>query len=187
MIFLHMLVPEQQLLLRKISPHFHTLATTQEIGSNNCSRDWFEGSNFHRILGSSLHPFPYKIHCHQFIPSSAVWQRLKFVNRKLNMIDNDVFDVDCIWFTNLMDSSSQNWRFWSSENSYLCEVKPFHYLKVTFWAAVCSRGIIGPFSICETIISESNVAIFTLICHHTSSFWGSTRKWVVHIRRYLTT
>lgn len=121
-------------------------------------------SSTHTILRSSLHMFPYKIQSHQAIPASAVRQRLDFANRMLNMI-NEGFDVDCIWFTDEAHfhlngfANKQNWRFWGSENPYLCEAKPLHCPKLTVWAAVCSRGIIGPFFIHGTITSERYVAI----------------------------
>ncbi|GFT19222.1 uncharacterized protein TNCV_303401 [Trichonephila clavipes] len=71
----------------------------------------------------------------------------------------------CIWFTDEAHFhlngfvNKQNWRFWGSENPYWCEVKPLYSPKVTVWAAVCSRGIIGPFFIRETVTSERYVTI----------------------------
>ncbi|GBN37906.1 hypothetical protein AVEN_265072-1 [Araneus ventricosus] len=58
------------------------------------------------------------------------------------MIDNEGFDVGCIWFTDEAHFhlngfvNKQNWRFWGSENPHLCEEKPLHSLKVTAWVAL---------------------------------------------------
>ncbi|GBM26099.1 hypothetical protein AVEN_12855-1 [Araneus ventricosus] len=81
------------------------------------------------------------------------------------MIDNEGFDVGCIWFTDEAHFhlngfvNKQNWRFWGSENPHLNEEKPLHSPKVTAWVAVCSKGIIGPFFMRETISSERYITI----------------------------
>ncbi|GBM45123.1 hypothetical protein AVEN_251847-1 [Araneus ventricosus] len=104
--------------------------------------------------------FPFKIQTHQAIPVRAVQQRVDFANEMLTMIDSEGFDVGCIWFTDEAHFhlngivNKQNWRFLGSENPYWCEAKPLYSPKVTVWAAVCSRGIIGPFFIRETVTSE---------------------------------
>ncbi|GBM71996.1 hypothetical protein AVEN_167732-1 [Araneus ventricosus] len=109
--------------------------------------------------------FPYKIRSHQAILIKAVRQRFDFANKILTMIDNEGFDVGCIWFTDEAHFhlnvlvNKQNWRFWGSENPHLCEVKPLYSPKVTAWVAVFSRGIIGPFFMRETISSESYITI----------------------------
>ncbi|GBL88043.1 hypothetical protein AVEN_133702-1 [Araneus ventricosus] len=52
-----------------------------------------------KILRNSLRMFPYKIQSHQAIPIKAVRQRFDFAKEILTMIDNEGFDVRCIWFT----------------------------------------------------------------------------------------
>ncbi|GBN63229.1 hypothetical protein AVEN_188110-1, partial [Araneus ventricosus] len=117
-------------------------------------------SSTQKILRNSLRMFPYKIQCHQAIPIKTVRQRFDFANEILSMIDNEGFHVGCIWFIDEAHFhlngfvNKQNWRFWGSENPHLCEEKPLHSPTVTTWVAVCSRGIIGPFSMRETISSE---------------------------------
>ncbi|GBM62578.1 hypothetical protein AVEN_224375-1 [Araneus ventricosus] len=109
--------------------------------------------------------FPYQFQSHQAIPIKAVLQRFDFANEILTMIVIEGFDVGCIWFTDEAHFhlngfvNKQNWRFWESENPRLCEEKPLHSPKVTAWVAVCSRGIIGPFSVRETISSERYITI----------------------------
>ncbi|GBM08148.1 hypothetical protein AVEN_214478-1 [Araneus ventricosus] len=122
-------------------------------------------SSTKKISRNSLRMFPYKIQRRQAIPRKAVRQRFDFANEILTMIDNEGFDVGCIWFTDEAHFhlngfvNKQNWRFWGSENPHLCEEKPLHSPKVTSWVAVCSRGIIGPFLMRETIASERYITI----------------------------
>ncbi|GBM50518.1 hypothetical protein AVEN_160740-1 [Araneus ventricosus] len=118
-----------------------------------------------KILRNSPRMFPYKIRSYQAIPIKAVRQGFDFANEILTMIDNEGFDVGCIWFTDEAHFhlngfvNRQNWRFWGSENPHLCEERPLHSPKVTAWVAVCSRGNIGTFFMQETISSELYITI----------------------------
>ncbi|GBN86028.1 hypothetical protein AVEN_208269-1 [Araneus ventricosus] len=122
-------------------------------------------SSTQKILRNSLRMLPYKIQSHQAIPIKAVRQKFDFANEILTMIDNEGFDVGCIWFTDKAHFhlngfvNKQKWRFWGSENPHLCEEKPLHSPTVTAWVAVCSRGNIVPFFISETISSELYITI----------------------------
>ncbi|GBM79190.1 hypothetical protein AVEN_209519-1 [Araneus ventricosus] len=150
-----------------MSPKF--LGIVQQNPKNTvrriASETGLKSSSMQKILRNSLRMFPYKIQSHQAIPIKAVRQRFDFANEILTMIDNEGFDVGCIWFTDEAHFhlngfvNKQNWRFWGSENPHLCEEKPLHSPKVTDWVAVCSRGIIGPFFMRETISSERYIAI----------------------------
>ncbi|GBN06981.1 hypothetical protein AVEN_203085-1, partial [Araneus ventricosus] len=114
------------------------------------SQTGLKRSSTQKISRNSLRMFPYKIQSHQTTPIKTVRQRFDFANEILAMIDNEGFDVGCIWFTDEAHFhlngfvNKQNWRFWGSENPHLCEEKPLHSPKVTAWVAVFSRGIIGP-------------------------------------------
>ena len=96
---------------------------------------------------------------------NAVQKRVDFECQIVTMIDNDGFDVRCLWFTNEAHFhlngiiNKQNWSFWDSENPHLCEEKALHSSKFTAWAAVCVRGIISPFFVGETIPTERYVTI----------------------------
>ncbi|GBN67990.1 hypothetical protein AVEN_157759-1 [Araneus ventricosus] len=78
-------------------------------------------SGTQKILRNSLRIYPYKIQSHQIIPKKALRQRFDFANEILTMIDNEGFDVGCIWFTDEAHFhlngfvNKQNWRFWGSE------------------------------------------------------------------------
>ncbi|GBM84133.1 hypothetical protein AVEN_218303-1 [Araneus ventricosus] len=143
--------------------------TFLELFSNTvrriASETGLKRSNTQKILRSSLWMFPYKIQSHQAIPIKAVRQRFDFANAILTMIGNEGFDVGWIWFTEEAHfhlngfMNKQNWRFWGSENPHLCEEQPLHSLKVIAWVAVCSRGIIGPFFMRETMSSERYITI----------------------------
>ncbi|GBN31561.1 hypothetical protein AVEN_100073-1 [Araneus ventricosus] len=123
-------------------------------------------SSTQKILRNSLRMFPYKIQSHRAIPIKAVRQRFDFANEiDDTMIDNEGFDVGCIWFTDKAHFylngfvNKQNSRFWCSENPHLCEEKPLYSPKITAWVAVCSRCIIGPFFMRETTSSERHITI----------------------------
>ncbi|GBO27624.1 hypothetical protein AVEN_267443-1 [Araneus ventricosus] len=148
-------------------------------------------SSTQKILRNSLLIFPYKIQSHQTIPIKALRQRFDFANEILTMMDNEGFDVGCIWLTDEAHfhlngfANKQNWRFWGSENPHLCEERPLHSPKVTAWVAVCSRSIIGPFFMRETISSERCITILEqFVSTHVG---GSTKNRVVHTRWGSTT
>ncbi|GBM74687.1 hypothetical protein AVEN_77553-1 [Araneus ventricosus] len=88
------------------------------------------------------------------MPIKAVRQSFDFANEILTMIDNEGFDVGCIWFTDeaLFHLNGflniQNWRFWSSENPHLCEEKPLHSPKVTAWVGYAAEALSALFP-CE--------------------------------------
>ncbi|GBN76795.1 hypothetical protein AVEN_45065-1 [Araneus ventricosus] len=56
-------------------------------------------SSSQKILRNSLRMFPYKIQSYKAIPIKAMRQRSDFANEILTIIDNERFDVGCIWFT----------------------------------------------------------------------------------------
>ncbi|GBN47428.1 hypothetical protein AVEN_117692-1 [Araneus ventricosus] len=98
--------------------------------------------------------FPYKIQSHQAIPIKAVRQRFDFANEILTMIDNEGFDVGCIWFTDEAHFhlngfvNKQNWRFRGSENPHLCEEKPLHSPKLLLGLRYAAKALSALFS-CE--------------------------------------
>ena len=56
-------------------------------------------TSMQKILKNNLRLSPYEFQSHQAIPVKTVQQRVDFANQSLTMIDNDGFDVSCIWFT----------------------------------------------------------------------------------------
>ncbi|KFM66589.1 hypothetical protein X975_14119, partial [Stegodyphus mimosarum] len=128
-------------------------------------KDRFEVHEQAKNIKNSLRLFLYKIRSHQAIPMKAVQQRVDFAKQILTMINNDRFDVSCIWFTDEAHFhlngiiNKQNWRFWGAENPHLCEEEALHSPEVTAWAAVFVRGITGLFFGRETITTQCYVTI----------------------------
>jgi hypothetical protein len=79
------------------------------------------------------------------------------VNRKtvceafLNALDND--DLNLVFMTDEENFhfcrifSSQNFRYWATENSRDIHHKPLHSEKIIVWCVVASFGMIGPISL----------------------------------------
>ncbi|GBN03245.1 hypothetical protein AVEN_229024-1 [Araneus ventricosus] len=59
----------------------------------------FKRSSTQKILRNLLRIFPYKFQSHRAIPIKSVRQRFDFAKEILTMIDNQGFDVGCMWFT----------------------------------------------------------------------------------------
>lgn len=122
-------------------------------------------STTYRIMRKGLKLFPYKIQCHQAITNTALRQREDFAHEILKMIDDSTIDVGCLWFTDEAHFhlegfvNKQNWRIWGTENPSVCLAKPLHSEKVTVWAGMSSKGIIGPFFTRETITSFRYIEI----------------------------
>lgn len=122
-------------------------------------------SSTYRILRKTLHMFPYKIQCRHAIPVRAERQREDFANEMLNMIDGSGFDVGRIWFTDEahfhLDGvvNRHNWRFWGTEKPHFSHARPLHCPKLTVWAAISCKGIIGPFFLRETVTTDRYIAL----------------------------
>lgn len=100
-----------------------------------------------RILHNDLHLHPYKIQMVQELKPQDHAHRLQFANEMLERFTS---------FTNIFFSDEahvhlnghvnrQNCRYWSDTNPKLKHQKPLHSPKVTVWAALSARGIIGPY------------------------------------------
>lgn len=57
-------------------------------------------STTQKKLRNSLHMFSFKIQAHNAISVRALRQMADFADKKHTIIDNEGFDVNCIWFTN---------------------------------------------------------------------------------------
>lgn len=100
-----------------------------------------------RILNLDLKLHPYKLQLTQELKESDFGARLAFANEMLNRFsnfDNILFSDDAHFHINGF-VNRQNCRYWNSENPKLKHQKPLHSPKVTVWAAISGRGIIGPF------------------------------------------
>lgn len=68
------------------------------------------------ILRNTLHMISCKILYHQELTIRTVYQKIKVLKRYAHMIDEDGFDVNCIWFSDEAFShgthlNRKNWRF----------------------------------------------------------------------------
>lgn len=114
----------------------------------------------HKIMRVDLKLFPYKIQTFQPISQDSKVKRFEFANLILNMIFHHEINISDIWFSDeahfYIDGyvNKQNWRFWGSENPYLVAEKSLHPRRITVWAALSSRGIIGPIFINENITAN---------------------------------
>lgn len=104
-------------------------------------------SSLCRILHKDLKLHPYKIQLVQELKPQDAGQRLDFVNQMIERFPT---------FTNILFSdeahfhlnghvNKQNCRYWSATNPKQKHQKPLHSPKVTVWAAMSARGIIGPY------------------------------------------
>lgn len=122
-------------------------------------------TSVHTIMRKSLNLFPYKIQTQQPLQTSSVENRKQFANDLLEMIDRGNIDVNCIWFSDEahfhLDGfvNKQNWRIWGTENPHVCVPQTLYSPKVTVWAAVSSRGVIGPVFLRDTVTSKRYIEI----------------------------
>lgn len=104
-------------------------------------------SSLHRILRKDLKLQPYKIQLVQELKPQDPIQRLEFVNKiteRLQTFTNIIFSDEAHFHLN-GHVNRQNCRYWSTTNPKRKHQRPLHSPKVTVWAAMSSRGIIGPY------------------------------------------
>ena len=95
-----------------------------------------------------------------------------------NILDDDVWFAVEAYFHLIVFMNEQNWQDWGTKNPFSSEVKPLHSSKVTVWAAIRSKGIIGRFFKHGTVNTDSYVSILEqfvtkqqsveqqLLCYH---------------------
>jgi len=86
----------------------------------------------------------------QPLTTEVIQERLGIANQLGEMIDRQNFDPTSIIFTDEAHFSlggyvnRQNFRIWGSENPHMTIPKPLHPAKVSVWAGICAKDIIGP-------------------------------------------
>lgn len=104
-------------------------------------------SSLHRIMHKDLNLHPYKIQLVQELKPQDASQRLNFVNQlfeQLSTFTNILFSDEAHFHLN-GHVNKQNCRYWCATNPKRKHQKPLHSPKVTVWAAMSARGIIGPY------------------------------------------
>lgn len=104
-------------------------------------------TSLQRILKKDLRLHPYKIQLVQELKDTDAIQRLNYANEMFSRFSsfNNVLFSDEAHFHINGHVSKQNCRYWSPENPKRKHQKPLHSPKVTVWAAMSARGIIGPY------------------------------------------
>lgn len=138
--------PENMELLRE------SIETNPSLSIRDLERDHsIPRSTVHRILRKDLGIFPYKIQVAQRLQEYDIERRLEFANTMCEMIDREHFDVNKIIFSDeahfYLDGyvNRQNYRIWGSQKPEITVTKPLHPDRVTVWAGLCSKGILGPY------------------------------------------
>lgn len=105
----------------------------------------------YRLMRQGLHMFPYRIQTRQPLTAASINSRETFANDMVQMIDVGDINVDNILFSDeayfQLDGyvNKQNWRIWGTENPHVAVPSSLHPPKVMVWAAISSKGLIGPF------------------------------------------
>lgn len=104
-------------------------------------------TSLNRILHKDLRLHPYKIQIVQALMPQDPGTRLQFANEMIEKFTSyaNIFFSDEAHFHLNGDVNRQNCRYWSDTNPKLKHQKPLHSPKVTVWAALSARGVIGPY------------------------------------------
>ncbi|XP_048484480.1 uncharacterized protein LOC125490157 [Plutella xylostella] len=100
-----------------------------------------------RILKLDLKLHPYKIQLVQELKPNDLNLRKLFAETMLERFKsfNNILFSDEAHFHLNGHVNKQNCRYWSTENPKAKHERPLHSPKVTVWAAISSKGIIGPY------------------------------------------
>ncbi|GBL97626.1 hypothetical protein AVEN_49135-1 [Araneus ventricosus] len=130
----------------QLNPESHHPARTESCGRHyTCFRTRFNAGT----------PYQFKVNNNERIS----------LTRCSKMIDGSSFDVGRIWFTDEAHFhlggvvNRHNWRFWGTENPHLSHAQPLHSPKLTIWAAISCKDIIGPFLLPETVTIDRYIAL----------------------------
>ncbi|GBL95705.1 hypothetical protein AVEN_661-1 [Araneus ventricosus] len=119
----------------------------------------------HRIMRHNLHTFPCKIQTRQPPSLNAIDARYDFANAMLQLVDKGDIDVGNKWFSDEayfnLDGfvNKHKWRIWETENPHVVVLSFLYSPKVMVWAAISSKGIIGPFFREQTINATKYLGI----------------------------
>lgn len=109
------------------------------------------GTTLRRILKEELHLFPYKVQLTQRILPTDHTRRLVYGQTVARKVDTEpdfwktILMTDEAHFTLSGGVNKQNCRIWGTDNPHAIHETPLHDQKVTVWAGICAKTIIGPF------------------------------------------
>lgn len=113
-------------------------------------------STLRRILKFDLKLHPYKIQLVQELTHDDHTKRAAFSTlmlERFSNFQNIIFSDEAHFHLNGF-VNKQNFRFWSAEQPSLKHQKPLHCQKVTVWAAISARGLIGPFFLKILVVTQ---------------------------------
>lgn len=126
------------------------IVTTPGISERELGRNLgISQPSAHRILRKDLGFTPYKIQTFQALGDRDVKRRFDFAADTCQLIDDKKLDPHKILFTDEahfhLDGyvNKQNYRIWGTEKPSI-RTKPLHPKRVTAWAGMSSKGIVGP-------------------------------------------
>ncbi|PSN35630.1 hypothetical protein C0J52_24361, partial [Blattella germanica] len=108
-------------------------------------------TSLRRILHKYLHMHTYKIQILHALKDADKVNRMTFCQQFLDLINANNDSVHNILMSDEAHFhlsgyvNKQNFRNWSQTNPYEMHEVPLHSVKVTFWCAIASFGIIGPY------------------------------------------
>lgn len=104
-------------------------------------------SSLRRILKLDLKLHPYKIQLVQELSYDDHTKRASFSTLMLERFSNfgNILFSDEAHFHLNGFVNKQNFRYWCAEQPSLKHQKPLHCQKVTVWAAISAKGLIGPY------------------------------------------
>ena len=103
-----------------------------------------------RVLHDDLKKYPYRIQMHQKLTNVHKEKRLAISNWFLSKIESSKSFLAHLWTSDEahfhLDGTvnSKNNVYWGSERPSEVTQKPLHSKKVTAWAAISMKGLIGP-------------------------------------------
>ena len=118
-------------------------------------------STTYRILTEDIALFPYKLQMFQELSPLAQEKRLAFAETFGAHVDAHRSVLPFIWLSDEAHFwlhgyvNKQNCRIWSTENPQAFLTKPLHPKRLTVWAALSSKGIIGPIFIDGNVTGDS--------------------------------
>ncbi|XP_069359553.1 histone-lysine N-methyltransferase SETMAR-like [Maniola hyperantus] len=120
-------------------PDLSTRKRSAELGLSRTS--------LRRILKLDLKLHPYKIQLVQELNPNDLNLRKSYAETMLTRFSNfhNILFSDEAHFHLNGHVNKQNCRYWSSENPKAKHERPLHSPKVTVWAAISAKGIIGPY------------------------------------------
>ena len=139
-----------------------------------------------RIRRHDLGHFAYKISTFQALNPNDTERRLGFAKEICSLVDEKKFDPQKIIFTDEahfhLDGyvDKQNYRIWGTEKPSI-RTKPLHPRKLTVWAGIFSKGILGPIFLKENETIDGRV--YSRILHSAIEEASKKRLTGSHFRQ----